>query len=164
MTNNYPQSPHWSPCSYRSSLSIFFYILSHLIFFLSSTITWFQVSGQQFQWRPDHPLHSSLHQLLLKALTHFRTAWENPSSGSVTRAALTRCPQQPQLGSLDEEEQNHFPPHSCFKAEPSYPEKEIHLFLRDLKWTIHPFLRASWPQNSLSASNDPRTSWRSQFD
>lgn len=121
--------------------------------------------------RPSSP------QLLLNTLTHFRTAWENPSSGSITRAALTRCPQQPQLGSLHEEEQNPSLPHPSFKAELSYPEKEIHQFLRsfsqtrpedtwppyDLKWTIHPFPIAR-PQNSLSVSNDPRTSWRSQFD
>lgn len=171
MTHNLPPGLHVHIAPLEGVSFTYFLILS-------PSITQIQVSGQQFQERPDCPLPP---QLPPPAPPKHTDTLQNCMGkilpvGPQQELPRPDGPQQPQLGSLDDEDLCPSPPHLRFKAQPSYPEKEIHQFLQsflqsedtrpsyDLKWTIRSFLTHSWPQNSLSASNNPRTTWRSQFD
>lgn len=116
MTSDYPQSTHWHSACPRPALlvlNIFFYILSRLIFFnYMGSGQWAVISfGKP---RPFSP------QLSPSAMSKNTKALQNcmgkSSQWSITRAALTKRPQQHQL--VHEEEQNPSR-HPCFKAVPS---------------------------------------------
>lgn len=172
MTHNLPPGLHVHIAPLEGVSFTYFLILS-------PSITQIQVSGQQFQERPDCPLPP---QLPPPAPPKHTDTLLNCMGKSFQWVHSKSCPGQmapnnPSWVLLMMKNWALLLLTFVLKLNPatlrrksisscslSYRQSEDIRPSYDFKWTIHSFLTHSWPQNSLSASNNPRTTWRSQFD